>query len=103
MDREAELRTLVLAAMDAVCKKPVDLNDPKVVAAIITAASSMALATDKYSKEVTAESLLEAFKALDNEEITNLIGMGPQYVKQSIGYSIDFNDYGAACAAYESD
>ena len=102
-ERSVKLRTLKLAALDTFCKMQVDLNKPAVIASIITAASRMAVSTDKYSSDVTTESLLEAFNALDNEAITSLIGIGPQYVKQNIGYSIDFNDYGAACAAYESD
>ena len=102
-ERSVELRTLKLAALDTFCKMQVDLNKPAVIASIITAASRMAISTDKYSSDVTAESLLEAFNALDNEAITSLIGIGPQYVKQNIGYSIDFNDYGAASVAYESD
>lgn len=102
-EREIELRTLRFAALDAVCKNQVDLKKPEVVASIITAASRMAVATDKYSPDVTCESLIEAFNASDNNEVISLIGMGPQYVKSNIGYSIDFNDYGAACAAYEAD
>ena len=102
-DRVAELMTLKIAALDVFCKKQVDLKRPEVIASIITAASGMAVATDKYSSDVTMESLLEAFDSLDNETITNLVGMGPQYVKQNIGYSVDFNDYGGALAAYESD
>ena len=105
-EREEALKILQYAAIRTFCKIPSDLNDPKTVGAIISAASNMAIASDDeldYHMEPTREALLEAFDVENNPNIAEFSEMAPQYVKPLIGYSVDFKDYGAARAEYESD
>ena len=80
-----------------------DLEDKRVIAAIVTAANAMCIASDlSQLKQATNDMLLEAFGAANDEEVNKLIGMGPQYVGAIIPFKVDFNDYGAARTAYEA-
>jgi len=84
-------------------KKEVDINDPAVIASIITAASTMAIASDiEISKDVVTTQLLDLYQKSSDETVSNLIGLGPQYVENNIGFATDFNDYTSARAAYEA-
>lgn len=84
-------------------KKDCDLKTENVMAAVITAASNMSLATDKMfmSKDAIEESLLSLFELKDNERAKMLLGMSPAYVKSNIGYSVDFYDFGIAKLEYD--
>lgn len=101
-ERKEDLRLLKQNAIDVFVKKEVELDQTEVIAEIISAVSGMSIAAD-YDRDAIRESLLEAFDALDNEEVADLCEMGPQFVRLNIGYSVDFEDYGAACAEYKSD
>ena len=79
-------------------KKEVDMTADNVNAAIVTAASKMAIPSGIIGQEEVATYLGEDLP----DEAKSLIGMGPQHVEQIIGYSVDFNDGGAAYAEYNS-
>lgn len=83
--------------------KGADINEPNIVASVITAASKMARCSDIATEEMTVEQLLELYKKNDDTLVTSIIGMGPQYVQSNIGYSTDFNDYGNAMATYNAN
>ncbi len=76
-------------------------DSPQVLGAMITAASSMALQSEKISKEDTITELLNLYEKSDDKEVNQFIGIGPQYVKPLTGYAVDFNDYSAAHMAYQ--
>ena len=80
-----------------------DVNDPAVLAAIITAASKMARCSEMVTEDITVEQLLDLYEKVDDPGLTKLIGMGPQFVKANIGYSVDFNDYGSSMANYNQN
>lgn len=75
------------------------------VAALITAASQMSLAAQEpvISSDQVVEELLDVYNKKDEQMVQDLIGMGPQFVKKNIGYSVDFNDYAAANVAYNAE
>jgi len=90
-------------------KKECDKTLPHVQAAIISAASNMAMAgkfaqdgVESVSPEMVMEELLRAYAAKGNEAVEDLIGMSPAYVKSAIGYSVDFTDLSRARVAYEA-
>ncbi len=77
--------------------------DERAKAAIITAASEMAIAADEpvISKEDVEAKLLSMITV--SGEAKELVGMlSPQYVQQIIGYSVDFRDFGAAKSNYNA-
>lgn len=80
-----------------------DIEDPAVLAAIITAASKMARCSEMVTEDVTVEQLLDLYEKVGDPGLTKLIGMGPQYVKANIGYSVDFNDYANSMAYYTAN
>ncbi len=91
-------------------KKECDKTLPHVQAAIISAASNMAIAgkfardgIEPVSPEMVMEELLRAYQAKGNEEVEDLIRMSPAYVKDAIGYSVDFTDLSRAIVAYEAE
>ena len=103
-ERYDELRRLRNNAITLFAYQP-DLKDERVVGAIISAATGMSIASDKGNKDNTREMLLEAFKAVDgvnDEELNPFLELSPTHVKAIIGYAVDFRDYGAALAEYES-
>ena len=76
--------------------KEVDMTADNVNAAIVTAASKMSIPTGIISENEVAEIL----SADLSDQAKSMIGMGPQYVNQIIGYSVDFNDASAALKEY---
>lgn len=84
-------------------KKNCDRTANNVRASLITAASKMANASDLVSEADTLDVLIDAFGVREIPEVVELIGMGPQFVKPSIGYSVDFNDVSAVMSAYNAE
>ena len=80
-----------------------NINENIVLASVITAASKMARCNDIISEDVTVEQLLDLYQRTGDKELASLIGMGPQYVKSNIGYSVDFNDYANSMATYNAN
>ena len=70
--------------------------DDNVKAAIITAASKMAIPGGIVEENTVVDVLSKDM----SDQAKSMIGMGPQYVKQIIGYSVDFNDASAALQEY---
>lgn len=100
MQKLNELRS---TAIKLFVKNDADLTKPNVIAAIVEAAKNMALVSDIASKYDTQDALLTAFNASDNKEVTDLIEMlNPSYIKQIIGFSTDYMDFGSANLAYEN-
>lgn len=83
--------------------KNVDLNQPNNLAAIITAASKMAIPSGIVTEDIAIEQLLDLYKKKEDQEVNAMIGMGPQFVKSNIGYSVEFNDPAAAMVAYQTN
>lgn len=90
-------------AKELFVKNGADLSKDNNIAALITAAAGMSKVTEIVSSDIVIEELLELYGKNENEDVKSLIGMGPQYVKQNIGYSIDFNDYSASLNAYNTE
>ncbi len=86
-------------------KEDANIADSEVVASIITAAKEMSnYAPIPYTEEDTVtQELLEVYQRSDDEEVKELIGTSPQYVKNAIGFSIDFKDANQASLAYEAE
>lgn len=82
-------------------KKEIKDKSSNVLASLITAASKISSFSEVIGEEETMEELMELYEI--EEETKQLIGMPPQYVKASIGYSVDFLDYGSAKIAYDSN
>lgn len=80
-----------------------DINEPNVVAAVITAASKMARCTEIITEDMTVEQLLDLYQKVGDAQVMSLVGMGPQYVKNNIGYAVDFNDIASAQVAYQAN
>lgn len=78
--------------------KEVDMTADNVNAAIVTAASKMAIPSRIIGQDEVATVLSEDL----SDQAKSMIGMGPQYVKEIIGYSVDFNDAGAALMEYST-
>lgn len=101
MNKNEEL-FLINETINIFVKQSVNLNLPIIVASILTASSKMA----KYSEIVTDNETLEVlhplFNPTDDEKVKKLIGLSPDYVKNNIGYSVNFNDYDSALAEYQS-
>lgn len=83
--------------------KAANINEPNVLAAIITAASKMAKCTNIVTEDMTVQQLLDLYKKSDDIQVASMIGMGPQYVKSNIGYAVDFSDVSAAQLAYQTN
>lgn len=81
-------------------KQEADLTLPHNLGALITAASKMAIPSSIIDEYTTMDELISLYNA--SEEAKSLIGMGPQYVKTNIGYSVDFQDYNAATTTYNA-
>ena len=95
---------LMLELQKAFVKKDnVNFSEDSVVAAIATAASKIALASQKFDESLIADQVIELYKKSDNENVYSMIGMGPQYVRANIGYSVDFNNYGAVTGEYSAN
>lgn len=83
--------------------KKANINEPIVLISMITAASKMANCSSVVTEQTTIEQLLDLYQKSDNNEITSLIGIGSQYVKNNIGYAVDFNDIESALIAYQAN
>lgn len=79
-----------------------DINNPLVMAGMITAASEIAMASDKISRDTVIEELGDLYNVLDNKEVDENIGNGIQFVNPLTGFSVNYKDYGASRAYYES-
>ena len=99
MELTNEEKRVWLQVKDLFIKKGA-FADENVRAAAITAASKMALAGDEIL--LREADVIDALKNGLTEEGMAKIGMGPQYVQNIIGYSVDFNDFGNASAAYNA-
>ena len=104
MDDKELLLKVKSDATDLFVKEKVDLNDPRVIAAITTAAGYMAIASDgDRTLDDTQEAMLSVFGASDNEDVRNMMGiMGQVAVKNTIGFATDYTDYSRARVAYEA-
>ena len=91
-------------ATDLFVKEKVNLNDPRVIAAITIAAGHMALASDEYrTLDDTQEAMLNVFGASDNKDVRNLVGIMDQLnVRSTTGFATDYTDYSRARVAYEA-
>lgn len=69
-------------------KNGADMTLDQNVAALITAASQMSLATQEpvVSSDQVVEELLDVYNKNDEQMVQDLIGMEPQFVKKNIGY-----------------
>jgi hypothetical protein len=85
-------------------KKDVSVNEPHILAAMITAASEMSICSDGIATpEMTTEQLLDLYQKKDDENVSNLIGMSSGFVKNNIGYSVQFEDMIAAEVNYHAE
>ncbi len=84
-------------------KDGVNLEDAHILASMITAASKMAICADGGNEYETMDELLDLYGKTGDKNVSDLIGMGPQYVRSNIGFSVDFMDYSCATAAYLAD
>lgn len=81
-----------------------NIYEPNVLAAMITSASMMAIVSEgNASKEMTTEELLDLYGKTEDKNVTDLIGMPPNFVKMNTGYSVDFQNYSEASVAYQSE
>lgn len=80
-----------------------DINQPSVLAAMITAASQMAIQSNGLATpDMTTDELLNLYEKSDDQQVTDLIGMSSAFVKTNIGYSVEFEDASLATMAYNS-
>lgn len=83
-------------------KNGAELKANHELAALITAASKMARPSEIASEDDVLEVLADLYQVRGKKEVTNLVGMGPQFVKSAIGYSTDFNDLARSIMAYQA-
>lgn len=96
-----DLLRLRIKAMNLFVKNGANIEQPNVIAAIIEAARHMAMVGDVATKEDTNEVLLESFDA--NDDIAAMVELlNPDLVRNIIGYSPDYMDFGQASAAYKA-
>ena len=84
-------------------KKTCDRTTNNVKAALVTVASKMAIPSEIVSEADALDVLMQVYGLVDNSEVRSLIGMEPQFVRETIGYSVDFNDASQAISAYEAN
>lgn len=84
-------------------QKDCDRMAANVRAAIITAASKMAIPASIVTEEAALEELIRVYGVQETTEVLDLIGMAPQFVKSAIGYSVDFNDLASASVNYDAN
>ena len=99
-ERLFDLRLMSQLQKTFVSKENVDFTQPNVVAALATAASKVAFASGEFDEGLVCEQILDLYQKLDDENTKAMVGMGPQYVGDAIGYDVDFNDYGAITGEY---
>ncbi len=81
-------------------------EEPQVLAAMITAASKMAKYNefnDNVDEDMVIDEILDLYQKVEDENVTTIIGMAPQYVQNNIGYAVDFTDYNSAIKAYKGN
>ena len=102
MDRKAMEDVFLKSNLENLfVKNGASVESPQVIGAIVTSAGAMALQSEKVSREDTIAELLDLYGKTDDEEVNQLVGMGPQYVSKLIGFSVNFNDYGNASLEYQ--
>lgn len=85
-------------------KKEVDINNPAVLASLISAVSGMASASDfAIDSEETRDELLDLYGQNENEELKSMSYLNSNFVKLNIGYSVQFEDYDSARTCYMAD
>ncbi len=101
MDYDVELKAKV---ENTFLKKPeASIEQPSVLAAMITAASQMANASDGITTPyTTTEELLDLYGKSEDGKVTSLLGMQSSYIKLNTGYSVEVEDMGAAAATYQA-
>lgn len=99
MDNENSLKNML---KETFVKQEVDMNNPIVLASIISAASGMANVSDIISEEKTRDELLNLYSQGENTELRNMSYINSNYVKHNIGYSVEFEDYGKASTCYNA-
>lgn len=82
-------------------KTACDRTAPHVKGALITVASKMARESGIVTEDDTLDVLVRAYGLKDDDTALELIGMASQYVKQTIGYSVDFNDAEVSRVEYD--
>ncbi len=81
-----------------------DIKRPEVMAAVIYAASKMALATEYENAEVVCENeLLDLFGQSENVDLKEMIPLSDPFVRQYTGLSIDVMDYGSVSQLFEME
>lgn len=103
-EKENDIRLLKRMATKLFVKKEgVNVSAPNVIAAIVNAGRQMSLVSDITGKDVAYESLLEAYGAIDNDQVKELVElMNPSIVHSVTGYATDFMDYGRAAVSYQA-
>lgn len=81
--------------------KDCNLKNVSSLAALITAASKMAMHSGIVNEFDTIDELIDLYNV--EEETKKLIGMSPQYVKSNIGYSVDFMDFNISKRVYDAN
>lgn len=103
-ERENNIRLLKRMSNKIFVKNDdVNLAAPNVIAAIIKSGREMAMVSDVTDKDTAYGALLEAYGALENEQVKDLVEMlSPTFVHSIIGFATDFTDYSRAAVAYQS-
>lgn len=85
-------------------KSDADIQQPSVMAAVITAASAMSRESNGLATpEMTTEELLDLYGKTDDGMVTSLLGMQSSYIKLNTGYSVEVEDMGSAAANYRAE
>lgn len=85
-------------------KTDANIQQPSVMAAVITAASAMSRESNGLATpEMTTEELLDLYGKTDDGMVTSLLGMQSSYIKLNTGYSVEVEDMGSAAANYRAE
>ena len=98
MEQQIDLKLMNLLEATFI-KNGASTSNPVVLAAMITAASFMGKAIGEDAS-VIEEEILNLYGKEEEESVTKLLNMDPEYVKQSIGYAVDFMNKGDAIEIY---
>ncbi len=83
--------------------KRANVNQPHVLAAMITAASAMSRESNGIATpEMTTEELLDLYGKKEDGQVTSLLGMASPYIRLNTGYSVEVENMGAAAANYRA-
>lgn len=101
MEQDMELKTKVETTF---IKNPdANIEQPSVLAAMITAASQMASASNGITTPyTTTEELLDLYGKAEDGMVTSLLGMQSSYIKLNTGYSVEVEDMNAAAVNYQA-